>query len=250
MVFILVPAVRGQTTAQVKPVSPRDFVIMAWGSSPSDPEQLAGMKEAGLNVSGFCRPEDLDRVKAAGLACFVADPRVNDYDWEKLPADAELRQRVTAATLEIKDHPAALGFFLRDEPSASMMPGLGRVAALVKEALPDRWPYVNLFPTYASAQQLGAADYETYVRMFLRDVHPPFLSWDNYSLINGEMLDRFYTNLEIIRRLALEAEDSLLELHPRQLALFSSWNRRMRRCTFRCTARWPMAAGASSTSPT
>jgi len=205
VVFTLVPAARGQTVAQVKPVSPRDFVIMAWGSSPSDPGQLAGMKEAGLNVSGFCRPEDLERVKAAGLACFVADPRVNDYDWEKLPADAELRQRITAATLGIKDHPAALGFFLRDEPNAAMMPGLGRVAALVKEALPNHWSYVNLFPTYASAQQLGTADYETHVRIFLRDVHPPFLSWDNYSLINGEMLDRFYTNLEIIRRLALEA---------------------------------------------
>ena len=206
MVFILVPVVRGQTTTQVKPVSARDFLIMAWGSSPSDPEQLAGMKEAGLNVSGFCRPEDLDRVKAAGLSCFVTDPRVNDYDWEKLPADAELRQRVTAAVLEVKNHPAVLGFFLRDEPSAAMMPGLGRVAALVKAALPDRWPYVNLFPTYASAQQLGAADYETYVRMFLRDVHLPFLSWDNYSIINGDMLDRFYTNLEIIRRQSLEAE--------------------------------------------
>ena len=204
VVFTLLPAARGQTTAQVKPVSPRDFVIMAWGSSPSDPEQLAGMKEAGLNVSGFCRPEDLDRVKAAGLACFVADPRVSDYNWEKLPADAELRQRITAATLGVKDHPAALGFFLRDEPNAAMMPGLGRVAAVVKEALPNHWSYVNLYPIHARAQQLGTADYETHVRIFLRDFHPPFLSWDNYSLINGEMLDRFYANLEVIRRLALE----------------------------------------------
>jgi hypothetical protein len=203
--FTLVAAARSQTMTQVKPVSPREFVIMAWGSSPTDPVQLAGMKEAGLNVSGFCRPEDLDHVKAAGLACFVDDSRVNDYDWEKLPADAELRQRVTAAALAIKDHPTALGFFLRDEPSAALMPGLGRVAALVKEALPDRWPYVNLFPTYANERQLGTPDYESHVRKFLRDVHPPFLSWDNYSLINGEMLDRFYTNLEIIRRLALEA---------------------------------------------
>jgi hypothetical protein len=205
LVFALVPAVRAQTVAHVKPVSAHEFVIMAWGTSPSDPEHLAGMKEAGLNVSGFCRPEDLDRVKAAGLACFVDDPRVNDYDWEKLPEDAELRQRIKAAALGIEDHPAALGFFLRDEPGAAMMPGLGRVAALVKEALPNRWSYVNLFPTYANAQQLGTADYETHVRIFLRDFHPAFLSWDNYSFINGEMLDRFYTNLEIIRRLALEA---------------------------------------------
>src|SRR5208337_27889 len=155
MLFMLVPAARGQTTTQVKQVSPREFVIMAWGSSPTDPEQLAGMKEAGLNVSGFCRPEELDRVRAAGLSCFVTDPRVNEYDWEKLPADAELRQRVTAAALAIKDHPAALGFFLRDEPNAAFMPGLGRVAALVKEALPNRIPYVNLFPTYATTEQLG-----------------------------------------------------------------------------------------------
>ncbi len=163
------------------------------------------MKEAGLNASGFCRPEDLDRVRAAGLACFVDDPRVNDYNWEKLPADAELRQRITAATLGIKDHPAALGFFLRDEPNAAFMPGLGRVAALIKEALPNHWSYVNLFPTYANEKQLGTADYETHMRTFLRDFHPRFLSWDNYSLINGEMLDRFYTNIEIIRSLALEA---------------------------------------------
>jgi hypothetical protein len=205
VVIALVPAARGQTTAQVKPVSPRDFAIMAWGSSPSDPEQLAGMKEAGLNVSGFCRPEDLERVKAAGLACFVADPRLSDYDWGRVPADAELRQRLTAATLGIKHHPAALGFYLQDEPGAAMMPGLGRVAAVVKEALPDRWSYVNLYPIYASAQQLGTPNYESYVRTFLHDFHPPFLSWDNYSLINGEMLDRYYTNLEVIRRLALEA---------------------------------------------
>ena len=205
VLFTLVPAARGQTTAQVMPVSPRDFVIMAWGSSPSDPEQLAGMKEAGLNVSGFCRPEDLDQVKAAGLACFVADPRVNEYDWEKLGEDAELRQRITAAALGINDHPAALGFFLQDEPGAATMSGLGRVAALVKEALPDRWSYVNLYPIYASALQLGTADYESYERRFLREFHPPFLCWDNYSLINGEMHDRFYTNLEVIRRLALEA---------------------------------------------
>jgi len=205
VVFTLVRAGRGQTAPQVKPPSPRDFVIMAWGNSPSDPEQLAGMKEAGLNVSGFCSLQDLDRAEAAGLSCLVDDERVNGYDWDKLPPDAELRQRVDTAALEIKHRPAALGFFLRDEPSAALMPGLGRVMALVKEALPDRWSYVNLFPTYANAQQLGTADYATYVRTFLRDVQPPFISWDNYSLTDGKMLDRFYTNLEVIRRLALEA---------------------------------------------
>jgi len=201
----LLPSARGQTTAQVKPVSPHDFAVMAWGTSPSDPEQLAGMKEAGLNISGFCRPEDLERVRAAGLACFVIDPSLSNVDWGRLPADAELKQRIAATALEIKRHPTALGVFLQDEPGAAVMPELGRVAGLLKEALPTLWSYVNLYPIYASVAQLGTANYEDYVRTFLREVHPPFLSWDNYSLIQGRMLDRFYTNLEVIRRLALEA---------------------------------------------
>ncbi len=205
MTLLLATPAGGAKPPQAEPVSERHFAIMAWGGSPADPDQLAGMKQAGFNISGFCRPEDLAGVQAAGLSCFVSDARVDEYNWEKLPTDAELRQRVEAAALDIRNHPAALGLFLRDEPSAPMMPGLGRVAAMVKEVLPDRWSYVNLFPNYASAQQLGATDYETYVRTFLREVHPPFLSWDNYSLIDGEMLDRFYSNLEIIRRMALDA---------------------------------------------
>ena len=47
-------------------------------------------------------------------------------------------------------------------------------------------------------------DYDSYVRMLVKTLGQPFLSYDNYSLVNGEMLDYFYTNLEIFRRLGLE----------------------------------------------
>ena len=188
------------------PGQPRDFAIMPWDSSPSDPAQLQLMKEAGLNISGFCAPKDLPRVLAAGLMCFVSDPRVNGYDWVKMPPDSELRKNVAAAVREVANNPAVLGFYLRDEPGADMMPGLGRVASLLVEAAPEKWPYVNLFPTYASHAQLGAPDYETYLRRFVESVHPPFISWDNYSLVEGEMRDRFYTNLELVRRQSLESK--------------------------------------------
>ena len=39
VLFTLVAAARGQTMTLVKPVSPREFVIMACGSSPTDPVQ-------------------------------------------------------------------------------------------------------------------------------------------------------------------------------------------------------------------
>lgn len=186
-------------------VSPREFALMAWGQSPSDPNQLYLMRQAGLNISGFCSPADLDKVNAAGLSCFVTDPRVNQYDWAHMPKEEEIRKNLGALVQEVKNHPAALGFFLRDEPGASLMPGLGEVVSLLRQDMPDAWSYINLFPNYANESQLDAPSYEAYVQKFIDEVHPPFLSYDNYSLIHGEMLDRFYTNLGTVRRLSLKA---------------------------------------------
>jgi len=191
-------------TAQAAPA--RDFPVMAWGSSPADPEQLVGMKEAGLNISGFCRAEHVDRVHAAGLSCFVSDKRINGYDFAKLPPEEEIRRQIAAVRKEVDHSPAVIGFYLRDEPEVGLMPGLGKVAALLREALPDKLPYVNLFPNRVPAARLGTDSYESYVRMLVKSVGQPFLSYDNYSLVEGEMLDGFFTNLEIIRRLALELD--------------------------------------------
>jgi hypothetical protein len=195
-----------QTSLDPRPMSPREFAVMAWGDSPSDADQLRGMKEAGLNISGFCRVEDLDRVKAAGLTCFIADPKLSSYAPDHLPA-ADLMQRdVAALKKQIGNNPAALGIFLRDEPSAPLMPGLGVIANLLHQELPDLWPYVNLFPYRVSPAVLGTGDYDSYVRMLVKSIRQPFLSYDNYSLVNGEMLDPFYTNLDIVRRLSFETK--------------------------------------------
>lgn len=192
-------------TANPPRVTARDFPIMAWDLSPSDPAHLQGMKEAGLNLSGFCRVEDLDRVRAAGLQCLVRDKRIETMDWEKLPDEAAVRQIAADLKRKAGSHPAAAGFTLRDEPNARWMPALGRVATALREAMPDKWAYVNLFPTYASEKQLGSRTYEEHLRTYIREFRPQFISWDNYSVIDGSMRDRFYTNLEIVRRVSQEA---------------------------------------------
>jgi hypothetical protein len=204
--LFLLAALPGSPQAAHHPAmaAPKDFAVMAWGSSPSDPEQLRGMREAGLNISGFCHAENLDQVHAAGLSCFVSDPRIEGVDPLHLPSEGELRARIAALQKQMAGKPAALGFYLRDEPAAPSMPGLGKLAALLRDAMPDKWPYVNLFPYRVSPQMLGTSDYDSYVRMLVKAIGQPFLSYDNYSLVNGEMLDYFYTNLEIVRRLGLE----------------------------------------------
>lgn len=141
--------------APPEPVAARDFPIMAWGASPSDAGQLRWMKEAGLNVSGFCRVEDLDLEAAAGLSCIVDDKRAGSREWDKLPDDAAVRKEIEELAAEIRGKPQVLGVYLQDEPSAAAMSGIGRVAAMVRERLPGTLAYVNLFPTYATDEQLG-----------------------------------------------------------------------------------------------
>ena len=196
---------RAQSFTELPEISPRQFALMAWDQSPSDPHQLDLMRQAGLNISGFCSPNQLNAVRAAKMACFVADDRANGYDWSQMPDKKELQGKINALVKEVQNHPAALGFFLRDEPQAGMMPGLGTVAAMLRSAMPGTWPYINLLPNYATAAQLGAPTYEAYVQKLIDEVHPPLLSYDNYSLFNGEMLGRFYTNLAIIRRASQKA---------------------------------------------
>jgi hypothetical protein len=204
ILILVTPLAWPQNFGHPAPAAPKDFAVMAWGGSPSDPEQLRGMREAGLNISGFCRAQDLERVQAAGLTCFVRDPAIQRADALNLPPDEQMRRDIAELSKRIGGNPAALGFYLRDEPSAQLMPGLGKLAGMLREAMPDKWPYVNLFPYRVPPDRLGTSDYNEYVRMLVKTIGQPFLSYDNYSLVGGEMLDSFYTNLEIIRRLSLE----------------------------------------------
>ena len=71
---------------------------------------------------------------------------------------------------EVRNHPAVFGYYLRDEPTASFFPGLATVSSVVKELHPGVWPYINLFPNYADASQLGTKTYDEYVEKFIEDL--------------------------------------------------------------------------------
>jgi hypothetical protein len=135
-----------------KPTDPRQFSIMAWGPSPSDPDQLGLMKEAGFNVSGFCKAEDLNNVEKAGLTCFVSDPKANGYDWTHLPSKDEIEKNATELSKRIGGSRAALGFLLTDEPNAAMLPGLGEVARVLKQQMPTLCPTSTDFPSMPGAR--------------------------------------------------------------------------------------------------
>lgn len=178
------------------------FPLMAWNWTPSDPAVMAKMRECGLTVAGFVSPKDLDLCHAAGLKAIVSDPRTSNYDWNNVD-EAAARKNVASLVAETGNHPAVFGYYLRDEPSAGLFPGLGKVASLVRELAPGKWPYINLFPNYANTQQLGAPSYEEHVERFIATCKPAILSYDHYALMDDGSLRRgYWLNLEQIRAAA------------------------------------------------
>jgi hypothetical protein len=185
-------------------IAPEQFAIMPWDHTPPEPDTLATLYDCGFNLAGFVAPDGLDAVQAARLKAIVGVP--DNYVTDalaKLPDD-EIAARVAELVAKSKGHPALFGYNLCDEPSATIFGGLARWADAYRAADPAARVYVNLFPTYASPQQLGVPDYAQYVDSFVAAVKPPFISYDHYALMeDGSLRDGYFQNLELIRAAAL-----------------------------------------------
>ncbi len=97
-------------------------------------------------------------------------------------------------------------WWLRDEPAADLFPALGAVQASLKRLDPDRDTMINLFPTYASNDQLGTSGYQEYLDKFIEIVKPSYMSYDHYHFRNSGARKGFFENLEIFRETSIENE--------------------------------------------
>jgi hypothetical protein len=198
----------GSAAAQNEPtvaeVPPEQFAILPWGWTPTDAAALREMKAAGFNLAGFIAPEGLDAVAGTGLKGIVSDPSTTVTDAVGRLPESEIAQRVKTLTDRVGSHPAVFGYYLRDEPAADAFEGLAKWSAAFRAAAPTALPYINLFPNYASPTPVGGGTYEEYIESFVRVVKPPFLSYDNYSMMeDGSLRDGYFENLETVRSAAL-----------------------------------------------
>lgn len=178
------------------------FAVMAWNHVPSDAATFRKMRECGLTVAGFVSPAELDLCQAAGLKAIVSDGRASGYDWKNVD-EAVARRNIASLVAETGQHPAVYGYYLRDEPGAELFPGLATVSALVRELAPGKWPYINLYPNYANAQQLGTPTYEEHLQRFIETCKPTMLSYDHYALMDdGSLRHGYWQNLEQMRTAA------------------------------------------------
>lgn len=167
--------------------------ILAWMGPPATVDRMTEMKEAGFTISfnNFASPDaaiaGLDAARQAGVKLLVSCPQL------------ETDPQATAQRL--KSHPALAGYFLRDEPPASLFSKLADWLKKVRGEDPDHNCYINLFPNYATADQLGVATYQKYLDDFLKTVPVPYLSFDHYPVIQDgnkppTLRSEWYENLE------------------------------------------------------
>lgn len=187
-----------------------EFVTGAFFGPPAEEttvERYREVAEAGLDLiipdTAACATTEstlrvLDVAHEAGVRVLPWEPRLFPLVREAgHPLDEALIAEMTA---RLADHPALAGYALADEPNAAMFAQLAAVRETFAHHDPRHPALINLFPSYASAEQLGTPDYRTHVRRFIEVVRPPILSYDHYPLrVQGMASSPWFEDLALIR---------------------------------------------------
>jgi hypothetical protein len=192
------------------------------GPSMSD-ATAAQMAEGGFNLV-WCGEKELDVAQRHGLRGQLTDGLLSPAALE----DPAQREKLDALISRVRHHPALYDYFITDEPSATNFAALGKLVAYLRERDPAHLAYINLFPTYASNEQLGTKGdkvtaYREHLRQYVDTVKPGLISYDHYQFaVEGDRQD-YFLNLGMIRRAAQDA--SLPFLNIVQAA---TWDKSMR----------------------
>ncbi|MBP6965412.1 MAG: hypothetical protein KBC96_13530 [Armatimonadetes bacterium] len=189
-----------------------------------DDRAAAQLAAGGWNLGWASKPEDLDVYHRHGLRAMlvVGTPNIDDPDKAKA---------LDALIERVKDHPSLYAYYVTDEPGAGSFAGLGKLVAFLRQRDPAHLPFINLYPTYANAAQLGVSDdaaerakvgyptnfagigtdngtvlrYREHLRQFVDTVKPDLISYDHYHFLKNGDGAQYFLNIAMIRQAAMEA---------------------------------------------
>lgn len=200
-----VPAIAAQTKS-VPPWEVGTPIVTYWCGPALTDAAAQQMAEGGFNLV-WCRNEaELDVAHRHGLRGQLQHPLLRPASLE----DPDRLAQLDALIARICNHPALYAYYIIDEPNASQFPALGRLVGWLRERDPAHLAYINLFPTYASNEQLGTTGdvvtaYKEHVRLYVEQVRPALISYDHYQFrLHGDG-DQYFLNLAMIRRAAQDA---------------------------------------------
>jgi hypothetical protein len=200
---VCLPLAAGQPDSAWKLGTP----MVAYWAGPRLTDAVAQqLVNGGWNVAWCYNEADLNVAKRHGLRALLQDGLISPKSLDN-PAE---RARLDALVDRVRRHPALYSYFVMDEPCATDFAALGRIVAYLRQRDPEHLAYINLFPTYASNQQLGTkgdavAAYNEHLRQFIDVVKPSLLSYDHYQFtVTGDNPD-YFLNLALMRQAAQQA---------------------------------------------
>lgn len=163
------------------------------------------MREGGWNLV-WCEETELDVVHRHGLRGLLSSDLLNPAVLD----DPAKRETLDALILRVQQQPGFYAYHLSDEPGTTHFPALARLVAYLRERDPAHLAYINLFPIYASNEQLGTTGvatvaYTEYLRKYVEDVQPSLLSFDHYHFTKAGDEPQYFLNLALARKRALSA---------------------------------------------
>ena len=155
-----------------------DYITQPWVLADI---AAAGFTLVPLHADTGTNKTALKLLRQYGLRAVVADPRIHKLfqDRKLAPVDAAVRELVA----DYAEFENIIGWDLCDEPNAEDFPILKALVDAFRRHSPDKETVINLFPNYATAQQLGNPDYMTHLEEFIRIVRPHYLSYDHYHFL-------------------------------------------------------------------
>lgn len=194
-------------------IEPDYYPLFPWGGVGETPERIESFAACNFNTTGFVSEKAIPGAKEKGLKTILS---IIPFERAKLPeltqeeADAIVEKAVAAT----KDDPSVLGYYLIDEPGASLFPGLGKFVAAIEKYAPGKLAYINLFPSYATTigsdreSQLETHSFTEYLERYVQEVKPQYISYDNYMVEYSEDMshagraETYWRDLIEVRRVA------------------------------------------------
>ena len=181
-------------------------IVTYWAGPAMTDATAQQMAEGGWNLVWCSNEKELDVAHRHGLRGLLTDGLLAPASLD----DPKRREKLDALITRVRQHPALYAYHLTDEPSTSHFPALGRLVSYLGELDPAHLAYINLFPTYASNEQLGnkgdvVTAYKDHLRLYIEQVKPALISYDHYQFALKGDNDQYFLNLALIRQAAQDA---------------------------------------------
>ena len=201
-------------------VASSEFIIFPWGGMPDDHgwgkipdngdkgqwgeftdmnEVMRDLYDCGFNTSGFTQVRNLKHARNNHLMG-ILEPHIYLRPEATQEEADDIIKKMMDSIADPEDRKAVYAMRVWDEPHPAFFPQLNIWSEAVKKQ--GVTPYINMLPIHYGDEYYM----NDYLDQFVKTCNPPFISYDNYTLLSQPSGELFYVNLEMIRNKSLQYE--------------------------------------------